>query len=138
MRPVVVTASALVLYTSISQSFWMMRSDQTLSQTNVQVPFNHPSLQRPFIFLHVPGSGGVSFRQAINQDATRMHANKFLPCYQGLKCAINTEQEFNRTNIIQTSFASELSILQREMRCATVIAGHFKVQTLTYQKILHL
>ena len=47
---------------------------------------NEPSLQRPFIYIHVPGSGGISFRKALFSDATKiLRSTKFLPCYSGLR-----------------------------------------------------
>jgi hypothetical protein len=108
-------------------SVWVAPQSTKLAMPEEGREGSLPSLQRPLIFLHVPGSGGISFRKTLQRDATKQRATRFLPCYSGLPCAINTDREFNRTQIMTKRFASELTIIQREMRCATVIAGHFKM-----------
>lgn len=101
-----------------------------MSTWSLHAPQGVPSITRPLIFLHVPGSSGVYFRKYIHAGDVSLCANKFLPCFDGLKCTVNTDQEFNKTFINQQSRASQLTITQREMRCAAVIGGHFKMSLL--------
>lgn len=124
IQPLVYSAVALVLYTVLS---WSLTNPSPTPASTVTLKPGYPSLARPFIFVHVPGSGGIKFRFALHASAVEVRANKFLPCYAGLKCAVNTEQEFNRTQIAGLSSVTQLTILQRELRCSTVIGGHFKV-----------
>jgi hypothetical protein len=95
----------------------------TTAITAFPVETHRPSLREPFLFLHVPGSGGVAWRKVIHENAI---GSKFLPCYSGLPCAINTDREFNQSQISLRRFTSDLTIIQREMRCASIISGHFK------------
>lgn len=153
LKAAIGAAALLTLYTIGTCMIWTSHLSHGQAAVSA-VPSEIPSLFRPFVFLHVPGSGGVAWRavkitmlflflwvlnrslvltlkrldlQALNHDVSRLHVPRFMPCFGGLKCAINTDSEFNRTFISEQSHASQLTILQREMRCASVIAGHFKV-----------
>jgi hypothetical protein len=123
---VIICASLLIVYT-IGGMFFGHAYDTSGETLPLTRHAGIPTIARPFIFLHVPGSGGVSFRKSLREDAIALRANTFLPCFDGLKCAVNTDQEFNKTFISQQSRVSQLTITQREMRCAAVIGGHFKV-----------
>jgi len=126
LRAAVCAAFSLIAYTCLSLLLASQSAPDGASGA-VALPVEAPTLQRPFLFLHVPGSGGVAMRTAILNHSTVLQATKFMPCFGGLKCAINTENEFNKTSIGQLTSASQLTILQRELRCANVIAGHFKM-----------
>jgi len=133
-------AVVLAVYTICSSIFWALHRAAPASMSSgslIDVPLiaGAPTLFRPFVFLHVPGSAGVAYRTALNNDVATLKANRFMPCYGGLKCTINTDQEFNRSFIAEQTTAAQLSILQREMRCATVIAGHFKVRSQHYDAL---
>jgi hypothetical protein len=128
LRAALCAASTLIIiYTSLSSSLWILRSTPVEASGTMPLPPGAPTLQRPFLFLHVPGSGGVSMRTALLNDTSTLQVTKFMPCYGGLKCAINTEIEFNKTFIGTVASAAQLTILQRELRCASVVAGHFKL-----------
>jgi hypothetical protein len=120
LRALVASAICLVLYTSVNSVFWMLQHDASdahhhpfgsgsgggyYGSTNGDTATSGnggggggsgtttvPTLSRPFLFLHVPGSGGVSFRASLHADSVDLKASRFLPCYGGLKCTINTEQ----------------------------------------------
>jgi len=126
LRAALGAAIALVSYTGLSLLLSSQSAPDSAPGADA-LPLGAPTLQRPFLFLHVPGSGGVAMRTAILNHSTTLQATKFMPCFGGLKCAINTENEFNKTSIGQLTSASQLTILQRELRCASVIAGHFKM-----------
>lgn len=81
---------------------------------------SHPTMNRPFIFFHVPKCGGSTLRKVFNEAAKAIGKRMFAPCYDSVPCPITENDIIGKSVEIEEKSA-----------CAEVLAGHFTTKLVT-------